>query len=324
MDSTIIFSQSHNHHTEDYNKEMTNSSSSYSVWNDFFLLAGIPNTVAHEYAVTFSQHRIRINMLKEITKEILLDMGIKAMGDIIAILRHAKNLYTRDELQGGTKSTAPTVTNTIVPTKKLVVNELAHRTPITTSRNGPSISSLVGNKVQSRVNMNSGALIASSNNSTSNSDLKNKRHSSTISNSMAKRLKPAGQTNFAHDSKSLPEKTLTVHYPSGSAIAKAQQRVLGSTSASFDRGRAPAPASIKSRLGSIEESSRNGPTAHHGNRQNWSGDSTEKHNAVAPSRSSSTSSFSSKRRHESGRDKQERHQPGRLKSTVFRRLGGDF
>lgn len=317
-----MFSQSHNHHTLGYHKDMTNSSSSYSVWNDFFLLAGIPNTVAHEYAVTFAQHRIRIDMLKEITKEILLDMGIKAMGDIIAILRHAKNRYTQDELQGGTKNMISDVANTMISSKQPVVNQLAQRTPITTSRNGPSISSLVGNKVQSRVNLNSGALIASSNNSTTHAGQNNKRSSSTISNSLAKRLRPSSQTDPNHASRGLPEKTLTVHYPSGQAMARAQQRVLGKASAPSTR--VQGPGSIKSRLGSIEEAGmgRSKSTSNqHGNRQNWSEKPLKTTNGVASSRSSSTQSFSTSGRHGTGRDDHERRQPGRLKSTVFRRLG---
>lgn len=314
MESMPMFSQSQIHHTQDYHKDMTNSTSSYPVWSNFFLSAGIPNTVAHEYAVTFSQHRIRIDMLKEITKEILLDMGIKAMGDIIAILRHAKNLCTQDELKGGTKITQPTVTNTMIPQKQSTVNQLAQRTPITTSRNGSSISSLVGNKVQSRVNLSSGALKASSNSSTTHINSNNKRFSSTISNSLAKRLKPSVE------SRNMPEKTLTVHYPSGSAIAKAQQRVLGKTA----KTPAVGSVSIKSRLGSIDAANRNGPNIslnQHGNRQNKSNTTirSSKDNSFTTQRMAN--SFPDRRRDDSGRTNQTRNQPGRLKSTVFKRLG---
>lgn len=79
--------------------------SSYTEWKKFFVDAGIPPTVASNYAMTFSEHRIQMDMLKEINKEILLDMGIKAMGDIIAILRHAKNIYTKSELKVTTTPT---------------------------------------------------------------------------------------------------------------------------------------------------------------------------------------------------------------------------
>lgn len=231
--------------------------SSFSIWNNFFLLAGIPNSVAHEYAVTFSQHRIRIDMLKEITKEILLDMGIKAMGDIIAILRHAKNLYTQDELKGGTsKVIATNTTDTITP-RQNSVNHVSQRTPITT-RSGPSISSTVGTKVPSLLSLNSGALLATSNNnqaishttSTSNNNHNNKRStSSKISISLSKRPR----TNLS--TPALTEKTLSVHYPSSSAIARARQRIMKNTGSSPLHRNSPS-TSVKSRLGpSLPESS---------------------------------------------------------------------
>lgn len=269
-------------------------SSSYSVWNNFFLLAGIPHTVANEYANTFSQHRIRIDMLKEITKEILLDMGIKAMGDIIAILRHAKNLYTQDELKVGTNATSTGVTNNIITPRQTIVNQLNQRTPITTSRPGPSISSLVGNKIQSRVSMNSGAIIASSNNTNSHVSLsKNKRTASTISNSLSKRLCPA--TDIGH----LNERTLTVHYPPKSAIAKAQQRISGTSS-------------VKARLGTNPSISPSNPNNY--KQKNWPRKTNG--NATRSSLTNSSARVSDERRSE-----RVISQPPRLKSTVFNRLG---
>lgn len=311
---------------------MDPSSSSYSVWNDFFLLAGIPNAVANEYAVTFSQHRIRIDMLKEITKEILLDMGIKAMGDIIAILRHAKNLTTQDELKVGVKRTtcvanslnapATSINQSITPS----VNHLAQRTPITTTRSGPSISSLVGNKIQSRVSQNSGALAASSHTAELS---KSKRPSSTISSSLAKRLRPADETvnERSRGGINLPEKTLTVHYPSSSAIARAQQRVLTNSSSGPVPARNSAPVSIKSRLGTSpadgsRHRSETNTTNHSHDKKNWSNKNQNGNGVKINTPNNSGSKWSEKnRRHENFAKKDDaRHQPGRLKS-VFHRLG---
>jgi len=65
-------------------------------WVDFFSNAGLPSRFAQKYAVLFEEHRIRTDMLKDLSKEILADMGIKTMGDVIAILRHAKEVAEED------------------------------------------------------------------------------------------------------------------------------------------------------------------------------------------------------------------------------------
>lgn len=64
-------------------------------WTEFFSDAGIIESDIENYAVTFVKHRIRKNMLLELNKEYLSEMGITAMGDIIAIIRHAKAVLSK-------------------------------------------------------------------------------------------------------------------------------------------------------------------------------------------------------------------------------------
>ncbi|XP_062568412.1 uncharacterized protein C19orf47-like isoform X1 [Saccostrea cucullata] len=76
-----------------------------SFWIKFFTECGIPAGEATNYAIIFTDNRIQKDMLIDLTKEYLKDMGITVLGDVIGILKHAKEVHSqnaRDKVLKGT------------------------------------------------------------------------------------------------------------------------------------------------------------------------------------------------------------------------------
>ncbi|RNA30762.1 hypothetical protein BpHYR1_048680 [Brachionus plicatilis] len=73
------------------------SSSDFSTWSQFFSNAQIPQQFVNSYASKFCENRIRFDMLADIDKVLLNEMGITAIGDCLSILKHAKVIITKLE-----------------------------------------------------------------------------------------------------------------------------------------------------------------------------------------------------------------------------------
>ncbi|XP_026805058.1 uncharacterized protein C19orf47 [Rhopalosiphum maidis] len=103
-------------------------------WIKFFTDAGIPSFASSKYATIFYENRIQSNMLMDLDKDILKEMGITVIGDIIAILKHAKDVYRE-----GFYDSYSTNTMESLVTKK-IQNE--------TNENSPQKKKIVTNKVK--------------------------------------------------------------------------------------------------------------------------------------------------------------------------------
>ncbi|XP_055991638.1 uncharacterized protein C19orf47 homolog isoform X2 [Sorex fumeus] len=75
-----------------------------SEWIQFFKEAGIPPGPAVNYAVMFVDNRIQKSMLLDLNKEIMNELGVTVIGDIIAILKHAKVVHRQDMCKAATES----------------------------------------------------------------------------------------------------------------------------------------------------------------------------------------------------------------------------
>lgn len=60
------------------------------VWFRFFKDASIPSGFAQNYAKKFIENRIRFEMLADLDRPLLNELGITAIGDCLSILKHAK------------------------------------------------------------------------------------------------------------------------------------------------------------------------------------------------------------------------------------------
>ncbi|KAK6059048.1 hypothetical protein COOONC_03326, partial [Cooperia oncophora] len=60
-------------------------------WQSFFVKIGIPTSIASRYAEIFRQNRVSKDMLPDLDKATLADLGVTAVGDQLAILKHAKD-----------------------------------------------------------------------------------------------------------------------------------------------------------------------------------------------------------------------------------------
>uniref|UniRef100_A0A3P8UA97 Chromosome 19 open reading frame 47 n=1 Tax=Amphiprion percula TaxID=161767 RepID=A0A3P8UA97_AMPPE len=114
-----------------------------SEWIQFFKDAGIPAGLAVTYAVSFVDN-IQKNMLMDLSKDIMMDLGITVIGDIIAILKHAKQVYRQDmckmateAISSGQTSVQAELRRTANTATRMIANALSHESPPATPARRP-------------------------------------------------------------------------------------------------------------------------------------------------------------------------------------------
>ncbi|XP_073405403.1 uncharacterized protein C19orf47 homolog [Dendrobates tinctorius] len=129
-----------------------------SEWINFFKEAGIPAGPAVNYAVMFVDNRIQKSMLMDLNKDIINELGITAVGDVIAILKHAKVVHRQDickaltDLSSGTSMQSELRRTANSPATRMIANSLSRDSPPSTPVCRPetstsNISVTVSNKV---------------------------------------------------------------------------------------------------------------------------------------------------------------------------------
>ncbi|XP_037315151.2 uncharacterized protein C19orf47 homolog isoform X5 [Pungitius pungitius] len=124
---------------------MASVTTATSEWIQFFKDAGIPAGLAVTYAVSFVDNRIHKNMLMDLSKDIMMDLGITVIGDIISILKHAKQVYRQDMCKMATEAISSGQTSVKAelrrtantPATRMIANALSHDSPPTTPARRP-------------------------------------------------------------------------------------------------------------------------------------------------------------------------------------------
>ncbi|XP_061137657.1 uncharacterized protein C19orf47 homolog isoform X2 [Syngnathus typhle] len=118
---------------------MASVTTATSEWIQFFKDAGIPAGLAVTYAVSFVDNRIQKNMLMDLSKDIMMDLGITVIGDIIAVLKHAKLVHRQDmckmateAISSGQTSVKAELRRTANTPTRMIANALSHDSPPTT------------------------------------------------------------------------------------------------------------------------------------------------------------------------------------------------
>ncbi|VDD87165.1 unnamed protein product [Enterobius vermicularis] len=83
-------------------------------WERFFVDVEIPEKIAAEYAKKFAEQRVQFEMRGELTRNLLVELGIKALGDQMAILHYLKREKEKTSDGMDTNESYPLSSNTVL------------------------------------------------------------------------------------------------------------------------------------------------------------------------------------------------------------------
>ncbi|KAL3314645.1 hypothetical protein Ciccas_006728 [Cichlidogyrus casuarinus] len=111
-------------------------------WQLFFENAGLPASVAKEYSDIFIQNRITKDILPDLDRDILREMGINAIGDAMSILKQIKIAKEKvgqieasvlNKLNNGFENTIQSLVTSTTPSANVKISHLP-KVPVSNSR----------------------------------------------------------------------------------------------------------------------------------------------------------------------------------------------
>lgn len=101
---------------------MQQANSDTNIWARFFKDATIPTQYVQSYVQKFTENRIRFDMLADLDRPLLNEMGIMAIGDCLSILKHAKiinaQIEEKNKADSGSTGTVATSVSSEANAKK--------------------------------------------------------------------------------------------------------------------------------------------------------------------------------------------------------------
>ena len=98
-------------------------------WKSFLADAGIPSAACNNYPTTFAENRITEADLPDLTKNYLRDLSINVIGDVLAVIRHAKTCTssTTDAPLTPAHVSSPELAKAVLPKSPQAISDMANQ-----------------------------------------------------------------------------------------------------------------------------------------------------------------------------------------------------